>query len=111
MQNKIFDFANEAAAVNSNLVNSSIELSVKSFQDFVQNSSKQASDWFKVKTLDDYVQTRENWNAITLDQSKKATMSAIELGNEVYGSYLSLWQKYANTEFTNAVNTVDKKKA
>ncbi len=108
MKANLFDFANEATALNSNLVNSSIELSVKTTQEIVENSSKQAADWLKVKTLEDYVQTRENWNAIALDSSKKAVLSALELGNEAYGAYMSLWEKYANTAIFPAAAAVKK---
>ena len=112
MQKNIVNFANEAAVVNSNLVNKSIELSVKSVQEFVQISSEQVSDWLKVKTLDDYVQTRENWNSIAMNQSKNTVMSTIELNNEICSAYLSLWQRYANTDvMAKAVEAADKKKA
>ena len=103
MQNQLVDFANDAISVNAKLLNRSIEVGVKSAQEFASCSTKHAGDWLKVKTVDDYAATQENWNQIAIEQSKKAAQSAIELGTEAYDAYLSLWQKYGNADLVKPV--------
>ncbi len=95
MKKQIFDFANEAAAVNARLAGNSIELSAKSAQEFMRHASKQTSDLLKVKTFDEYVKVRKSWDAAALNSSRNAVMAAVELGHSACDAYLSLWNKYA----------------
>ena len=97
MQNKIVDLTNEAINVNTQLFNRSVEFGVESAQQFVQNATDRTSELLKIKTFDDYLKTQENWNAQAIEQSKQLTRSVVDFGNEAYGSYINLWQKYSET--------------
>ena len=110
MQNNFVNLANEAINVNTKLFNRSVGFGVESAQQLVQNASEQTSDWLKIKSFDDYVATQENWNSIAIEQTQKATRSAIEFGNEAYSAYLSLWQKLTETAKQPIVTAVEKKK-
>jgi len=110
MQTSITDLATEAVSVNTKLMNKSIELSVKSTQDFVDSVSRQTGELMKVKTFDDYTAVQESWNTAVVEQSKKVAKSVTDLGSESFGEYLGLWQKYAKeTGVPTAVNGSVKK--
>ncbi len=106
MQNNIVDFANEAVSVNTKLINKSIELGVKSTQDFVDSVSKQTGELMKVKTFDDYTAAQESWSAFVVEQSTKAAKSMTNFGSESFGEYLGLWNKYAKDVAVTAVPAV-----
>ncbi len=98
MQNKTIEFANEAARVNSELFNKSVEFGVDSAKQIVENISKQSSQWFKIKTVDEYVKLQEAWNRQSIDQTQEVGRKVLALGSEAYSASLNLWEKCARPE-------------
>lgn len=95
MENKIVEFTNEAIRVNSRLFNDSVEFGVDSAQQFVETVSTRSNEWLQIKTVDDYVKQQEAWNQQSVEQTQEFGRKVIQLGNEAYSAYLSLWESYA----------------
>ncbi len=95
MENKFVEFTNEAVRVNSQLFSKSVEFGVDAAQQFVETVSKRSNEWLNVKTMDDYFKQQDAWNQQSIDQTQEIGRKVVELGNEAYSAYLSLWESYA----------------
>ncbi len=111
MQTDIINLANEAIRINTHLFNKSVEYSVESAQQFVQDANDRASEWLKIKDFDDFAKTQESWNVSAINRAQKVTRAAAELGSEAYASYFGLWKKIAGSVYETPVKTTTVKKA
>lgn len=95
MQNTFVDLTNEAIAVNTKIANKFVDYGVVTSKNLTKDLSDQTEKLFKVKTVDEFVALQTNWFEKMVDQSKQATKSMLEIGNEATSSFSEIWQNFA----------------
>ena len=100
MQTKFVEMANEAIAINTNLLNKSTDYNVKAAKQAMQAVTEQTSEWFQMKTLDDYTAFQGKVLQNTIEQTSNFTRVCVDLGFEAKNAYAALWQNYTGSNNT-----------
>ena len=100
MQTKFVEMANEAIAINANLLNKSTDYNVKAAKQAMQDVSEQTGEWFQMKTLDDYTALQGKVLQNSIEQVSNFTRVCVDLGFEAKDAYAALWQNYTGSNNT-----------
>ena len=100
MQTKFVEMANEAIAINANLLNKATDHNVKSAKHAMQTATEQANEWFQMKTPDDYAALQGKVLQNTIEQTSNFTRVCVDLGFEARDAYTALWQNYTGSTNT-----------